>query len=220
MEYQPVGSEAESDESEKSWREQLLTTWKYTPAILSLFVGFLARYVAANAEATTLVFPESQVKPRDHFVLFTLSGIFGEMLGKCLKELIVFCTTMRKCVFNRTWDVAIFLVLASFVPLFASWYRFLPMIFVVLILMCTFGFLSGVVFSSAFFKLNELNTSTTKNFVFYLFNTAYSGGIVAGGFLGLYVEPILVKHCTELGRESEYCLARSVKTTISNSCLI
>ena len=198
------------------WREQLSTTWKYAPAILSLFVGFFARYVAANAEATTLVFPESQVNPRDHFVFFTLSGMFGEMLGKCLKELMASCTNIRSCVFNRTWDVAILLLLASFVPLFASWYRFLPVIFIVLVLMFICGFLSGVVFTSAFFKLHEANTSTTtKNFVHYLFYTAYSGGIVAGGFLGFYVEPILVKHCIELGKEGEYCLARS-----ANSCLL
>ena len=196
------------------------TTWKYAPVILSLFVGFFGRYVAANAEATTLVFPESHVNPRDHFVFFTLSGMFGEMLGKCLKELMASCTNIRSCVFNRTWDVAILLLLASFVPLFASWYRFLPVIFIVLILMFICGFLSGAVFTSAFFKVHEANTSTTKNFVHYLFNTAYSGGIVAGAFLGLYVEPILVKHCIELGRQSEYCLARSAKTTISHSCLL
>lgn len=218
--YQLINSNTDVDGSEMSWRERLLTTWNYLPVILSLFVGFSARYVAANSEATTLVFPQSQINPRDHFVFYTLSGMLGEMLGKSCWELFTFCKNARSCVFSRTWDVAIFLILASFVPLFASWYRFLPVIYIVLILMFTCGFLSGVVLSSAFFKLDEVNSLHTKLFLYQLFNIAYSSGIVSGSFLGLFVEPILFRHCIELGRKKEYCLARTVNTTISTSCLI
>ena len=88
VEYMMVGTSPDSPAQtttvpeKPSCGEKLYIGVKILPFIIPLFLSFFAEYMSNSSVVTSIVFPESHVPPRDHFLFYSLSYRIGKFVGR------------------------------------------------------------------------------------------------------------------------------------------
>ena len=115
---------------------------------------------------------------------------------------------------KKTWILATVGVVLMFLFVFASWYRFISYVEVILILCFIMGLCTGCIYAYLPLVVSEKITDVReREFAQGMLQAGALAGDFAAGFLGLYVEPILKNHCmSELGL-GDYCLTRFSSVT-------
>lgn len=181
------------------------------PFLAYLFLNFLSFYLSTNSVLTTLTFPSASFRVRDHYQYYKFSGDVGTVLGG-LELMLVSCLCPGWLTFfriRRIWILVLINVSHLLFFLFASWYHFVPNVYIVLVLSATHGVLFGsiavrtlAVCASSFTDSHDRGTAMS------IVEIGSSIGRLVSGLVGIYVEDHLREHCTNNLLLGKYCLAR------------
>lgn len=112
MEYKIVGSTPDDDDGTTDTSpekhlcsEKLQITYKILPFITALSLSFFSEYLSISSVVTTIGFPSSKVRPRDHYIFYTLSYEIGKFVGRSYMFLFAFLPSdameFLRC--SKTW---------------------------------------------------------------------------------------------------------------------
>ena len=181
------------------------------PNLIPIYIAWFSEYMIIQAVITTLAFTNAPFRPRDHYqyYIFTLMG--GEVRGRsylvvlsCIKA-----EWAEKAKFPHLWVLSMIQVVLLLFFILAAWYRFLPSVWIVLLLSFTCGVAIGVLYvnSVAFFRDNFKDRY--REFVMGYVIVALGVGMFVAALMGLYTEPLLLEHCTMFVNNTDLCFTRS-----------
>ena len=211
----PVSSDSEeldrTPESDLTWNERFSVAKQISPYITFLFLTYFAEYLSNQGIITTLAFSNSSFSPRDHYQYYIICYQLGKFLGRS-HIFLLSCTCSKMIPYvrvKRTWILALIEIAHLFFFLFASWFRFVPHVSIILILCFTEGFVAGSMYVNSAYTVSEVvSEPKQKEFALGLLTLGDGLGKLTAGLLGLYVEPQLKKHCVyELELQGE-CITR------------
>jgi len=123
----------------------LLQVFEVWPIVTYIFIGGCSIHLSMTTVLSTLTFPNSPFPPRDHYQYYRLLSDVGFLFGgieivlvACLRSQWIELFKIRKL-----WILVSLNVGCLMVYLFASWYRFVPNVYVVLSLVFIQGLLHG-----------------------------------------------------------------------------
>ena len=91
----------------------------------------------------------------------------------------------------------------------AAWYRFLPSVWIVLLLVFVCGLTVGAFYVNVVIIFRNCLQQKYKEFAMGYIDLPLTGGILTAAVLGLYVEPLLREHCMILMDNTDFCFTRT-----------
>lgn len=175
------------------------------------FVTHVSFYLAIISVLTTIVFPSSPFRTRDHYNYYRISGDIGMILGGSeIMFVSCLCPGLLKFIrVRRLWIPILLNISHLMFFLLEAWYHFLPNVYVLLLLCCTHSFVFGSTTVNVLANAADKFPNTHVKGV--ALNITEFGAVVArltSGLLGLFVEQYLREHCTNNLLMGKYCLAR------------
>ena len=204
--YSPLTSSSQEQQQNLTSMDKVQVIWENGPLFISMFLCMFAYYLLMQAIVTSLAF--SNAHPRDHYQYYVLAVMVGDVLG-CSSGLVMF---FRKCSLpdhtRHTWIFASVIVTSAFFLVFASWFRFLPNMWIVISICFVVGLNAGVLFNCTFAAAASQSSSRHKRFsrAFLVFPIA--AGMFTASLLGLYIEPLLKEHCVYISKDATECITR------------
>ena len=209
--YSPVGSTENEENSKLTCSEKLFLIKDGLKQYIPLFIGMFCEYLLLQSVSTTISFPNAPFGPRDHYVIYTLVLVIGELVGRSYGLILACIKPDIKPYTRHTW---IFTVISAALMLFmltASWYRYLTNVWIVLVVMFLAGGWVGALYVTAIAMTGVGETSTVrKEFSRAFVQGAAIFGAFVAGLLGLFVEPLLRKHCELVTMTTDLCLTRNM----------
>lgn len=206
--------EPASFENGLAWKEKFSVAKQILPYIIYLFLTYFAEYLSNQAIVTTLAFSNASFSPRDHYQYYIVSYQLGKFLGRS-HIFILSCTCSKVIPYVRvkkTWILALVEIGHLLFFLFASWFRFVPHVSVILILCVTEGFIAGSMYVNSAYTVSEVvSEPKQREFALGLLTIGNGLGKLTAGFLGLHVEPRLKKHCVYDLELRDQCITRYPK---------
>jgi hypothetical protein len=190
---------------------ELVFIFKVCPLITYCFASNFCLHLTMTSILTTLTFPSSPFRPRDHLQYYRLLSDAGILFGG-MGSLLVSCLCHKWIEFFRIRKIWILVLLnVSHVMLFvlASWLHFVPNVIMILVLCFTQGFAYGsTVVHCVTSAVNLFSCARYKGTALGLTEVAKSVGRSTAGLLGLFTERYLREHCTYRLMLGQFCLAR------------
>ncbi|KAL9988097.1 hypothetical protein ACROYT_G002501 [Oculina patagonica] len=184
--------------SSLSWREKFTVICQMLPNLIPIYIAWFSQYLIIQAVVTTLAFPGAPFKPRDHYQYYIFVFMGGEVVGRSYLVVLSYVKAewAEKVKFPYLWILSTIEVVQLLFFVLAAWYRFLPSVWIVLVLLFTCGAVIGVFYVNAitFFR-NEFE-DRYKEFAMGYIVVAMGGGVLTAALLGLHTEPLLREHCT------------------------
>ncbi|KAJ7372774.1 hypothetical protein OS493_018052 [Desmophyllum pertusum] len=122
----------------------------------------------------------------------------------------VTCSSMgSRMQIKKTWILALASIAMMIFLVFASWYRFISEVAIILVLCFFIGVLTTMQYSNAPLIVAEIFPDVTKKeFALGLLTLGPSAGLLSALLMGLYVEPYLKRHCLDELGLGEVCFTR------------
>ena len=211
--YQPLSSEEtfENQDLLHQFIEHLQFLLKIFPFASYCFLSMVIYFVAANSVLTTLTFPSAPFDVRNHYQYYRMAGNIGLVFGGMELMLVSRLFPKRVNTFFSQNIWILILVSLGHVIFFvvASWYRFVPSVYVILLLSVTHGFLVISIIVRAMSSASECFTkSSDRGTAMVITEVAISMGGLGSGLLGIFVEDYLRQHCVNNLLMGKFCLAR------------
>ena len=202
--YEKLPSSEDTDESEGNfhnsltWKEKFSVAKQIIPFIIYLFLTYFAEYLSNQAIITTIAFSNASFSPRDHYQYYIVFYQVGKFLGR--SHIFFLSFTCAKVIpyvrVKKTWILALIEIGHLVFFVFASWFRFVPHVSIILILCITEGFVAGSIYVNSAHTVSEvIPEPKQREFALGLLTIGNGLGKLTAGFLGLHVEPQLKKHC-------------------------
>jgi len=196
--------------------EKLRIGLKILPFIIPLFLSFFAEYLSNSSVITSIAFPESHLRPRDHFLFYSLAYRSGKFFGR--SYLFIFAClpqdTLEFLSCNKTWVFAVLEMSHLIFFLFESWYHFVSYVWIIIALCSTLGLVAGMIVVHSPHAVSRYVSPEEKEFALGLLTVGNSLGGLVAGFVGLAVEPFLTEKCTQhFSTTREFCFTRHSNTT-------
>ncbi|KAL9988096.1 hypothetical protein ACROYT_G002499 [Oculina patagonica] len=210
------------DDDSLSCQEVLMVILQMLPNLIPIYIAWFSEYMIIQSVVTTLAFPGAPFKPRDHYQYYIFVFMGGEVVGRSYFVVLSFIKVewAEKAKFPYLWILSAIEVLHLLFFVLAAWYRFLPSVWIVLLLLFTCGVVVGVFFVNAVTFFRDKFKDRYKEFAMGYFVVATSGGCNIAAILGLYTEPLLREHCTMFVNSSDFCFTRSMSLDgFSSPCL-
>lgn len=206
------------------------TTWSEKQALIvqnfhlavAFFVGYFSEFLTLNGVVTTLAFHNSPFDPRNHFVYYACVFMIGECIGRSYISFLAFINVQYTLVITKTWILSVILFSLFNLLTLASWYRFLPNVWIVLLLCFVVGLLAGSLYLNTYLVVTARGQDDEKGKAFSraFLSVGPSAGVLFAGIVGLGLEPALRTHCLESSQFSEFCFTRSMNGwNQTTSCL-
>jgi len=110
---------------------------------------------------------------------------------------------------KKTWILALIEIGHLLFFVFASWFRFAPHVSIIIMLCITEGFVAGSIYVNSAHTVSEvISEPKQREFALGLLTIGNGLGKLSAGFLGLYVEPQLKKHCVYDLELRDQCITR------------
>lgn len=194
-----------------TWQEKFSVMKRMLPHLLPLFIAWFSEYMIIQAVITTLAFPNAPFRPRDHYQYYIFVFLSGEVIGRSYLVVLSYLKPdlVDKAKISRLWVLSAIEVCHLIFFVFATWYRFLPSVWIVLVLSFTGGVTIGVFFVNALSFFREAFEDRYREFAMGYVVVAMGGGTFTAALMGLYAEPLLRRHCLVLLSNDDYCFTRS-----------
>ena len=212
--YKPIPLTEQDDQTNTltrlSIKEKLVAIWKTSHHLIVLLIGLFATFLSIQGIASTLVYQQYSLAPREVFVVY-ISGLnLASSVGRSYSFVCSLIKPNLNTFTKHTWALASVIVVLMLFLLIDSWYRFLGSIVLVSLLLSGIGLFFGILYVNVFAMVgiseDARESAVTRVFVL---SGLYAGMLLAA-LLALYIEPIIQQHCTYLeGGRAELCLARS-----------
>ena len=206
-----------------------LSTWEKStvirqmlPGLILFFIAWFSEYMIIESVVTTLAFADAPFKPRDHYQYYIFVLVSGEMMGKSYLVISSYIKEewVEKAKFPYLWVLATIEAMLLVFFVLAAWYRFLPSVWIVFLLLFTCGAVIGVFYVNGMTFFRNSVKDRYQEFAMGYISVSMGGGILAAGLLGLYVEPLLREHCTMFANNTDFCFTRSKSLDrFTSSCL-
>ena len=193
------------------------------PGLISIYIAFFSEYLIIQSVVTTLAFPNAPFKPRDHYQYYIFVLMGGEVVGRSYLVALSYIKSKwaEKVKFPYLWVLSTIEVMHLLFFVLAAWYRFLPSVWIVLVLVFGCGAATGLTYVNAIAYFRDSFKDHHKEFAMGFFSVAVTGGLFASALLGLYVEPILRQHCTMFANNTDFCFTRSRSLDrFTSTCLV
>ena len=191
--------------------------------MLSIFIALFSEYMIIQSVVTTLAFPQAPFKPRDYYQYYIFVLMGGEVVGRSYLLALSYIKPewAEKAKFPYLWVLSTIEAILLLFFVLAAWYRFLPNVWIVLLLLFASGAVVGVTYANAITYFRDCFQDRHKEFAMGFFPVALTGGVFASALLGLYVEPMLREHCTIFTNNSDFCFTRSKSVNrFTSACII
>ena len=194
-----------------------------TPDLISIFIACFSEYMIIQSVVTTLAFLHAPFKPRDHYQYYIVALMGGEVVGRSYLVVLSYIKPewAEKAKFPYLWVLSTTEAMLLLFFVLAAWYRFLPSVWIVLLLVFVSGAVFGLTYVNAIAFFRDRFKDNCEEFAMGFFLVAITGGVFASALFGLYVEPILREHCTLLINNSDFCFTRSKSIDrFTSTCII
>jgi len=175
------------------------------------FISFCTLHIVTGSVLTTVSFPSSPFRIRDHYHYYRVCHDVGMVLGGS-EVLVVSCLCpawLSVFRIRRIWILALISVGHLMFFLFAAWYHFVPNVFILLVLCVTNGFVFGLINVHGMIEAaDQFQDIYRKGLAINFVELGCAIGRLVSGLLGIFVEEYLRVHCTNNLLMGEYCLAR------------
>lgn len=208
--YTSLNQKAEREEEKSTWGEKRALIWRNLPLMLACFSGYFAEFLTLNGVVTSLAFPNSPFDPRTHFVYYACAFMIGEFIGRSYITLVLLLNSKCTPVVTKTWILSTMLLSLFIFLTFASWYRFLHSVWVVLLLIFFVGLLAGSLYLNTYLMAAGSEDVKGKAFSRAFLSVGPSIGVLVAGLVGLILEPTLREHCLHSAEFSEFCFTRAI----------
>ncbi|XP_068694956.1 uncharacterized protein [Montipora foliosa] len=200
-----------TEDGSLSSQEKFMVIRQMLPNLIPIFIAWFSEYMTIQAVITTLAFPNAPFRPRDHYQYYIFVFLGGEVVGRsylvvlsCIKA-----EWAERAKLPYLWVLSIVEVAHLLFFLLAAWYRFLPNVWIVLVLSFTGGATIGVFFVNALAFFRERFDDPHKEFAMGYIVVAMGGGTFTAALMGLLIEPFLRGHCMMVLKNEDYCFTRS-----------
>ena len=182
------------------------------PNLIPIYIAWFSSYMIIQSVITTLAFPNAPFKPRDHYQYYIFVFMGGEVVGRSYLVALSYIKAewAEKAKFPHLWILSTIEVIHLLFFILASWYRFVPNVWIVLLLIFTSGAVIGVLYVNNVIFFRTEFEDRYKEFAMGYIVVAIPGGVFTAALLGLYTEPILREHCTMFITNSDFCFTRSL----------
>lgn len=219
--------ETKSEDSENndslSYQEKFMIISQMLPNLIPIFIAWFSEYMIIQSVITTLAFPNAPFRPRDHYQYYIFVFLGGEVVGRSYLVVLSYVKAewAEKAKFPYLWVLSTIEVMHLLFFVFSAWYRFLPSVWIVLVLSFTGGVTIGVFFVNALAFFRDRFDDRYKEFAMGYIVVAMGGGTFTASLVGLVTEPLLRRHCMVLLKNDDYCFTRSkAREHIMSQCLV
>ena len=206
-----------------SCHEKFMVIRQMLPNLIPIYIGWFSEYMIIQAVITTLAFPNAPFRPRDHYQYYIIVFLGGEVVGRSYLVVLSYIKAewAEKAKFPHLWVLSTIEVMHLLFFTLAAWYRFLPNVWIVLLLSFTGGATIGVFFVNALSFFRDTFEGRYKEFAMGYIVVAMGGGSFTASLVGLVTEPLLRRHCMLLLKNDDYCFTRSkAREHIISRCLV
>ena len=207
----PLDEAPTSPEHGLSWKEKFSVARQILPYVNFSFLTYFAAYLSTQSIITTLTFSNSSFTPRDHYQYYIICYQVGEFLGRS-HIFLLSCTCSKVVPYVRveeTWIFAVVEIAHLMFFIFATWFRFVPHVSIVLMFCATGGFVAGSMYvNSAHTVFKVFPDPKQREFALGLLTIGNDVGQLTAGLVGLHVEPQLKIHCVYDLELDDNCITR------------
>ena len=183
------------------------------PDLIPAFIEWFAEYMIIEAVITTLAFSNAPFNSRDHYQYYMFASVRGEAVGLSYLQVLFYMKAewAEKVVkFQYLWILSIIEVMHLLFFILVAWYRFLPNVWVVLLLLFTCSLDSGIYYVNLLAFFRDSFEGRFQEFVMGYSVVSFAAGVVfVAALLGLQTEPLLLEHCTMSVNNTDLCFRRS-----------
>lgn len=222
-EAEDTKSEDNENDNSLSYQEKLMILSQMLPNLIPIYIAWFSEYTIIQSVITTLAFPNAPFRPRDHYQYYIFVFLGGEVVGRSYLVVLSYMKAewAEKAKFPYLWVLSTIEVMHLLFFVFAAWYRFLPNVWIVLVLSFTGGATIGVFFVNALAFFRDRFDDRYKEFAMGYTVVAMGGGTFTASMVGLMTEPLLRRHCMVLLKSDDYCFTRSkAREHIMSQCLV
>ena len=211
VKYHPIYRTTTTENTKTSHKiiHEINVLYKAFPFVIYYFLSNFCLHLTMTSLLSTLTFPTSPFLPRDHYQYYRLISDCGMVLGS-LGPVLLSCVKLKeKKQVKGVLYIVLMNVTLTLIFFFATWFRFLPNVYVLFVLVFLQGGLFGATRVQAMVGVSDLfNDAIDKTKAMSYIHVAVSIARLAAGLLGLYVEHWLTRHCISRLLLGKYCLAR------------
>ena len=212
--YSPLSLTSQEQEQEQeqqhnlTFMDKVKVIWENGPLFISMFIGMFVFYLLIQAIVTSLAFSNAPFPPRDHYQYYVMAVMVGDVLG-CSSGMVMF---LLKCSLpdytKNTWIFALIMVTGALFLVFASWFRFLHNVWMVIFISFVVGLNAGVLYNCTFAAASSDSSSRHKIFSHAFLVFPMAAAMLTASLLGMYIEPLLKEHCVHISKDATECLTR------------
>ena len=172
--------------------------WWMFPYLIPIYITWFSECLNVQSVITTLAFSNAPFSPRDHYQYYIVAFTMGEVVGRSYLVVLSYIKDewAEKAKFPYLWVLGIIQIIFLMFFILAAWYRFLPSVWIVLLLTFISGLVVGASYINALGFFRDRLEGHSQEFVMGYFTVAINGGVLASALLGHYIEPFLLEHCT------------------------
>jgi len=192
-----------------TFMEKLRKAFTISPKIIEIFLGIMSFDFVLSGVTTTLAFANSPFPPADHYKYYLMVSFTGLGVGRSYLGLVDYIKPglSDKFILRHTWLLVVISVCHVVLLILASWYRFLPNVWIVLLLVFTLGIYCEVIYSNVAVILGEIEDPREREFCMGL----TSFGVAVGALVSAFpVEKLLLNHCLTATNETVTCFTRAM----------
>ncbi|KAL9988094.1 hypothetical protein ACROYT_G002497 [Oculina patagonica] len=143
--------ENSKDGGSLSCQEVFMVILQMLPNLIPIYITWFSGYIIIQSAITTLAFPNAPFKPRDHYQYYIFVFMGGEVVGRSYLVVLSYVKAewAEKAKFPYLWILATIEIVHLLFFVLAAWYRFLPSVWIVLLLLFTCGVVIGAVYVNA-----------------------------------------------------------------------
>lgn len=222
IETQESTEENSKGDDSLSCQEKFTIIRQMLPGLIPIYIAWFSEYMIIQSVITTLAFPNAPFRPRDHYQYYIFVFLGGEVVGRSYLVALSYIKPewAEKAKFPYLWVLSTIEVMHLLFFVLAAWYRFLPSVWIVLLLSFTGGVTIGVFFVNALAFFRGKFEDRYKEFAMGYIVVAMGGGTFTASLVGLVTEPLLRRHCMFLLNNDDYCFTRSkAREHIMSHCL-
>ncbi|XP_032221255.2 protein btn-1 [Nematostella vectensis] len=213
-------SDSETDEPNNnttrlSCSNKLSVAVQLVPLLIPLFISFFTEYLAVTSVVTTIALPNSRLRPRDHYLYYSLFYRIGKFMGRSYLFLLSCLPRFVDCMRDTcqyTWIFALCNIFQLLFLLFDSWYHFVPHVEIIITVCLGIGLFSGLIVLHSPHLVPQLVQPNESEFALSLLSLGNGIGGLAAAIVGLFVEPYLSAKCQQKF-DPKYCFTRFHNTT-------
>ena len=222
LETQESTEENSKGDDSLSCQEKFMVIRQMLPGLIPIYIAWFSEYMIIQSVITTLAFPNAPFRPRDHYQYYIFVFLGGEVVGRSYLVALSYIKPewAEKAKFPYLWVLSTIEVMHLLFFVLAAWYRFLPSVWIVLLLSFTGGVTIGVFFVNALAFFRGKFEDRYQEFAMGYIVVAMGGGTFTASLVGLVTEPLLRRHCVFLLNNDDYCFTRSkAREHIMSHCL-